>query len=308
MTRPMTSPASQAQGGAGGPSADEQLAFWPEEGPAAGLRPAPRERPPHTAMEETSGWPLSVVHAPWARRTLVGLAAAGLGATLLPRSARAVIPVVDTGAITQLVYTVSRLATQIRIMTDQYNAFVNNTRKLTSGYAWRNIGAAVNAVDGVVSSGLALSYSTAGLAGQIGATFPGYSYDPLTINAATRNQQQRALSTAMQQILGAQQTWAQISQSVLTINQIKAQVAGITSAQQAAEVNATIGVAGVEEMTLLRQQLLAAQSAQAVFAAHEANRELQGAASVQALFTAPAQALTTSPPTRPKMDPVAYAF
>jgi P-type conjugative transfer protein TrbJ len=304
MTRSTSSAASQPQGPAG---PDEQLTLWPDEG-AVGAPQAPGGSPASTATVETNGWPLSVVRAPWVRRTLVGLAAAGLGAMLLPSPAHAVIPVIDAGAITQLVTTVTRLATQINIMTNQYNAFVNNTRKLTSGYAWRDIGATIAAVDGVVSSGLALSYSTAGLAGQIGATFPGYSYDPATINAATRNQHQRTLGTALQQILGAQQTWAQINQSVLTLNQIKVQVAGITSAQQAAEVNATIGVAGVEEMALLRQQILAAQSAQAVFAANEANRELQGAASVQALFTAPAQSLTTSPPNRPKMDPATYAF
>jgi P-type conjugative transfer protein TrbJ len=304
----------QRQGRAGALSApadspagsDEQLTLWPDELPAGAAPSSPSAR---TAMEDTSGWPLSAARVPWARRTLVGLAAVGLGAsTLVPRRARAIIPVIDAGAITQLITTIARLSTQISIMTNQYNAFVNNTRKLTSGYAWRNIGTTVSAVDGVVSSGLALSYSSAGLAGQLNATFPGFSYNPATIVAASRNQQQRALSTVLQQVVGAQQTWAQINQSIATLNQIKAQVSGITSAQQAAEVNATIGVAGAEELTLLRQQLLGAQSAQAVIAAQQMNRELQGAAAVQVLFTAPAQTLTASPPVRPKMDPVVYAF
>ena len=58
-------------------------------------------------------------------------------------------------------------------------------------------------------------------AGQLGATFPGYSWNPVTIAADIRNQQQRALGTVMQELLAAQNTWSQINQSVTKLNTMK---------------------------------------------------------------------------------------
>jgi P-type conjugative transfer protein TrbJ len=291
---------------------DEQLTLWPVE-----ARPGTGSAPPGAGVRgrvhTSSGtWSLAspggALRRPWLRRSLAVVAAAGLVTAVLPGRAAAAIPVVDFAAIAEIVASIGKLTTQISIMTNQYNAFVNNTRKLTSGYAWRNINGAVAAVDGVVSSGAALSYSTAGLAGQLGATFPGYSYDPATIATDARTQKERALGTVLQQAVAAQQTWGQIGQSVTRLNQIKAQVAAITSAQQAAEVAATLGVLSAEELTLLRQQLLTATSAQAVLAAEQTNRELQGVAAVRVMFTDPAVGLRLNPPVRPPMNPAAYAF
>ena len=293
-------------------SPDHQLTLWPAEGQlqAGGSRPGNDVG----AGAHTSGstWPLGsaggALRRPWVRRSLAVVATAGLVTTVLPGRAGAAIPVIDVAAIAEITATITKLAAQIVIMTNQYNAFVNNTRKLTSGYAWRNINSAVATVDGVVSSGAALSYSTIGLAGQLAATFPGYSYDPATIASDSRTQKERALGTAMQQVMAAQQTWAQIGQSVARLNQIKTQVAGISSAQQAAEVGATIGVISAEELTLLRQQLLASTSAQAILAAEQTNRELQGVAAVRVMFTDPAVDLRLNPPVRPHMNATAYAF
>ena len=305
-----TSGQPDARGMEDGP--DEQLSLWPAD-LAAGVGSATSGTPPEARMRTSMDtWPLGGVgdtmRRPWIRRTLAVVATAGLLTAALPDRARAAIPVIDVAAIAEITATITKLATQIVIMTNQYNAFVNNTKKLTSGYAWRDIGSAVATVDGVVSSGAALSYSTAGLAGQLAATFPGYSYDPATIMTDSRTQKERALGTVMQQVMAAQQTWSQISQSVMRLNTIKGQVAGISSAQQAAEVGATISVLAAEELTLLRQQLLASTSSQAVLAAEQMNRELQGVAAVRFMFTDPAVDLRLNPPTRPQMDPAAYAF
>ena len=221
--------------------------------------------------QQADGQGRGASRALWGRRVLAGVVGLGLGAALLPKDAWAAIPVVDVAAIAQIVATVGKLTTQITLLTNQYNAFVNNTRKLTSGYAWRDIGTTIATVDGVVASGRALTYSTAGLAAELGVTFPGYSYDPLTAVADLRAQKERALSTVMQQLLANQRTGTQLAMSVARLATMKGQVAGISSAQQAAEVNATVGVLAAEETALLRQQILAAGSAQAVVAAEALN-------------------------------------
>ena len=295
-----------------GDGLDEQLSLWPADSAAGVGRAVPGTSSARRTRMSMDTWPLGsaadTMRRPWVRRTLAVVATASLLTAALPDRARAAIPVIDVAAIAEITATITKLAAQIVIMTNQYNAFVNNTRKLTSGYAWRDIGSAVATVDGVVSSGVALSYSTAGLAGQLAATFPGYSYDPATIMADSRTQKERALGTVMQQVMAAQQTWSQIGQSVTKLNTIKGQVAGISSAQQAAEVGATISVMAAEELTLLRQQLLASTSAQAVLAAEQMNRELQGVAAVRVMFTDPAVDLRLNPPVRPPMNPATYGF
>lgn len=247
----------------------------------------------------------------WGRRALALAVAAGLTTTLVPDRAWALfgLPtlVYDPAAVTQLITSVSTLRNQLTTARSHVDRFVANTRKLTSGYAWRDITSTLNNVNAVVSSGRALSYSTAGLAAQLGTTFPGYSYNPLTAAGDMRAQKERALSTVMQQLLANQNTGTQLTTSVARLATIKGQVSSLTTAQQAAEVNATVGVLAAEETALLRQQLLAAGSAQAVVAAEALNQRLQATAAVAA-FEAPARAIAATPPARPRMDPSAWTY
>lgn len=293
----------------------EQLNLFPQ---AAAAPPRPVAGVPDPA------WPLAARSAEeqgggarrtlWGRRALALVGAIGLATTLVPNRASALlgipgIPdlVFDPAAVANLATTIARLETQITLFRNQYNAFVSNTRKLSSGYAWRDISSTLNSVSTVVSGGRALSYSTAGLASQLGATFPGYSYNPLTAPTDMRTQKERALSTVMQQLLANQSTGTQLATSVARLATIKGQVGSLTTAQQAAEVNATIGVLGAEETALLRQQLLAQGSAQAVVAAEALNQRLQATAAVAA-FEAPAAAIAATPPTRPRMDTGVWTF
>lgn len=277
-----------------------QLTLWPEASP----RPAAGSETHRRARRAT-----------WTRRTLALLAGAGLVATLRPAPAHALFGI---PGLPQIVYdpaAVARLITQVNQMAQLYstarahaNAFVANTRRLTSAYAWRDPSSAVSTVDALVTSGQALSYSTAGLAGQLATTFPGYSYNPVTAAAANRTQRERALSTSLQQLMAAQATGVQLGQSIARLRTMKQQLATAGTSQQVAELSATIAVLQAEETTLLRQQLLAQQSGQAVYQADQANRELQGAAAVQRLFLAPARALTVTPPVRPTVNPATYVF
>lgn len=250
-----------------------------------------------------------------ARRGLTLLAVTGLAAGFLPSHAHALfglpgLPqvVIDPAAIARLVTQINELRNQLAVARANAAAFVANTRKLTSPYAWRSINGAVGAVDGVMASGQALGYSAGALPGRLATTFPGYTYNPATVAADVRARREATLATFKGALLAGQATGLQIGQSMTQLGTMKRQLAAATSAQQAAEISATALVTQAEEATLLRQQLLAQASAEAVRAADEANRELQGAAAVQALITGPARALTTNPPVRPRMDPAAYAF
>lgn len=250
-----------------------------------------------------------------ARRGLTLLALTGLAAGLLPSRAHALfgIPglpqiVFDPTAVAKLVAQINQLQNQLTVARANAAAFVANTRKLTSPYAWRNINTAVTTVDGLMASGQALGYSAGALPGRLAATFPGYAYNAATVAADVRARHEATLATFKGALVAGQATGLQIGQSMAQLGTMKRQLAAATSAQQAAEISATALVTQAEEATLLRQQLLAQASAEAVRAAGEANRELQGTAAVQALITGPARALTTNPPVRPRMDPAAYAF
>lgn len=247
----------------------------------------------------------------WARRALALTVAGGLAATLVPNRAWALFGlgdiVFDPTAFGQLIAQGVQFAQQITLAEQHVNAFVSNTRKLTSPYAWRDVTSTLNTVNSVVSSGRALSYSTAGLASQLGTTFPGYSYNPLTAPADMRTQKERTLSTVMQQLIANQNTGTQLTTSVARLATIKGQVRAMTSAQQAAEVNATVGVLAAEETALLRQQLLAQGSAQAVISAEALNQRLQATAAVAA-FEAPAAAIASAPPTRPRMTVGSWTY
>ena len=248
-------------------------------------------------------------------RGLTLLAVIGIAAGLMPKRAHALfgIPglpqiVFDPTAVAKLVAQVGQLQNQLAVARANAAAFLANTRKLTSPYAWRSINTAVASVDGMMAGGQALGYSAGALTGRLAVTFPGYAYNPATVAADVRARHEATLATLKGALVAGQATGLQIGQSMVQLVVMKRQLAGATSAQQAAEVSATALVTQAEEAALLRQQLLAQASAEAVRAADEANRELQGTAAVQALFTGPARALTANPPVRPRMDPAAYAF
>ena len=246
------------------------------------------------------------------RRGLTVLVGVGLAAGLMPARAHALFGlgdiVFDPAAVTQLISQIDQLRTQLTVARANAAAFLANTRKLTSPYAWRSINSAVATVDGAMASGQALGYSAGALPERLAVTFPGYAYNSATAPADARARHEVTLATLKGALVAGQATGLQIGQSMIQLVTMKRQLAAATSAQQAAEVSATALVTQAEETTLLRQQLLAQASAEAVRTAEEANRELQGTAAVQALFTGPARALTASPPVRPRMDPAAYAF
>lgn len=217
-------------------------------------------------------------------RTAIASTIAASALTAAPRLAEAqligAMPVVDFGAIAQLVTQVQRQLQQVTMQRQQLQAQLANMRKLANP-SWRSINTTMAQIDQLTRQGQALSYSLATLAADLQRTFPGWVLSK-TMPADMRLQNERTLATIRATLLAAQATAQQFAMSTAKLIAMKGQVGSITSAQQAAELNGTIGIHTAEEITLLRQQLAAAGNAEAVFLANEVNRATQAAAASSA--------------------------
>lgn len=241
---------------------------------------------------------------PWCSASTSRLRAGGLIVTLVavmtvvPATAHAqffgAMPVVDAGAIAQLVRQLTGQGRQIGMQTQQLRAQLDNMRKL-SNPNWRSINTTMARIDVLTRQGQAISYSLATLETELQRTFPGWR---LSSNMAIdmRVQNERTLATLRGAILAAQATAQQFAVGTARLNAMKGQVGSIRSAQQAAELNGSIGIHTAEEITLLRQQLAAQGNAQAIVLAHQVNRNTQAAAAA-AVFDASG---ARRPPTRPR--------
>lgn len=214
------------------------------------------------------------------RRAALAAAAFALviGATARPADAQ--IAVIDAAAIAKLATQLTRQAQQIAVARSQLQAQLDNMRKL-SNPSWRSITTTMSQIDALTRQGQAISYSLGSLAAVFQQTFPGtIAGGRLTpaLAGQLRVQDQRTLATLRGLLDAAQATSQQFATGTARLNAMKAQIGSITSAQQAAELNGVIGIHTAEEITLLRQQLAASTSAQAVMQANQVNRDLQGAA------------------------------
>lgn len=203
------------------------------------------------------------------------------------------IPVVDAGAIAQLVTQVTKQVQAIGVARDQLHYQVENMRKL-SNPPWRGIAAAQAQIDLLTRQGTALSYALADLDAQFRSTFSGWrTYADL--RSTTRQQNERTLATLRGVLNAANATVQQLAVSTATLNAMKGRVGSITTAQQAAELNGAIGILTAEELSLLRQQLAVQANVHAVTLANQVNRDLQGAAAAAEFEEAGARAPLARP-------------
>lgn len=203
------------------------------------------------------------------------------------------LPVVDAGAIAQLVNQVARQVQAIGVARDQLRHQVENMRKLSSP-PWRGIATAQAQIDVLTRQGTALSYALADLDAQFRSTFPGWRTHS-DLRAATREQNERTLATLRGVLNASSATAQQLSVSSATLNAMKDRVASITTAQQAGELNGAIGILTAEELALLRQQLAMQANVHAVTLANQVNRDLQGAAAAAAFEESGARAPVARP-------------
>jgi P-type conjugative transfer protein TrbJ len=194
--------------------------------------------------------------------------------------------VYDPSAVAKLVTQLSRQIQQITLARSQLQAQLDNMRKL-SNPSWRTISATMSQIDVLTRQGQAISYSLGSLGAVFQQTFPGtVAGGRLTpvLAGQLRLQDQRTLATLRGLLDAAQATAQQFATGTARLNAMKVQIGSIQSAQQAAELNGVIGIHTAEEITLLRQQLVAQTSAQAVLQANQVNRDLQGAAVARDLW------------------------
>jgi P-type conjugative transfer protein TrbJ len=213
-----------------------------------------------------------------------GTLAAGLA--LVPNRAEAQFAVIDAASIAKLTAQLTRQAQQIAVARSQLQAQLDNMRKL-SNPNWRSISATMSQIDALARQGQAISYSLASVGAVFQQTFPGtITGGRLTpaLAGQLRLQDQRTLATLRGLLDAAQATSQQFATGTARLNAMKGQVGSIQSAQQAAELTGVIEIHTAEEITLLRQQLTAQASAQAVMQANQVNRDLQGAAVARDLW------------------------
>jgi P-type conjugative transfer protein TrbJ len=222
-----------------------------------------------------------------------------LAATASPTPARAQffgpMPVVDAGAI-------GKLVTQLGVARDQLATLRRNMEKL-GRYDLRDVRATMAQVDLVARQGEAISYSLADLERVVAETFPGAVHGGPS-QADLRRQDARTLATIRGALAASRVTAQQFAAEVAALDAVKAQLRGIRTAQQAAELSGVVAVHSAEELTLLRQQLAAQANAQTVYLAYQANRATQAAAAAAAFDSAGAR----RPPPRARRDVYALGF
>jgi P-type conjugative transfer protein TrbJ len=212
------------------------------------------------------------------------------------------MPVVDAGAIAKLATQVSKQVEAITVARNQLRTQVDNMRKLANP-PLRSIAAAQANIDVLTRQHAALSYALRDLDAQFSATFGGWRTHA-NLRTTTRQQNERTLATVRGVLNAANASAQQLAVSSATFNAMKARMAGITSAQQAAELNGAVGIATAEEIALLRQQLAMQANLLGVMVANQVNRDLQGAAATAAFEAAGAR----PPVRRVRRGPEAMAW
>lgn len=227
------------------------------------------------------------------RRTARVVTVLGLMA-MLTHSARAQLIgggiVFDPSNFARNVLHYARRLEQMDMQKQQLEAQLAAMRKLPNP-PWRDISQTTAQLNALMSDGHALAYQLSNLDEQFRATFP---VDQSFRDWPTerRVQAQRTVAT-MGTVLAAAHAQAQTFNDGLgQIAQIKAQVGTIQGQEAALELQNTATVFSAEELMLLRQELMAQTSMQAVYYADRVNTDAQQAASIDehlAALTAPAR-------------------
>lgn len=209
------------------------------------------------------------------------------------------MPVVDINATGQWVTQLARMTQQINTARDQLSSYRANMVKLggAGGYHLRGIDAALAQADALMREGRAIGYSLANVDAVFRATFPG-GVVPADYPAERRTQLVRTLETLRGSLNAASATARQLALGTAKLEAMKGQLRGIRSAQQAAELNTTVGLHTAEELTLLRQQMAAIANAQSVFMASQVQRDAQAQAAADALLRRMSAPPRPRPPVR----------
>lgn len=216
------------------------------------------------------------LRSPWS-----GSAALLLALALLPAPARAQWTVIDPTNLAQNLAQVRHMAEQIVLAKRQLEYHVAMLQSLRNPN-WRHLGLLHEELAAVVREGEALGYSLQRLEAEFDRAFPGYAV-PRNPRAADIDRMRRTLATMRGVLRSAGMQARDAEAAQVTLARIKGQMAGLEGTQQALELQATIQGLQADELGALRQQLAAQTNADAVWRAHQLQREMEARAARDSL-------------------------
>jgi P-type conjugative transfer protein TrbJ len=195
----------------------------------------------------------------------------------------AMVPVIDTGAITQLVTQVSSLATQIQLM--QQN-LVN-----LGQYNWNDINSAAGQVASAMSAANSLSYASANIDQQFQQLNPGYKPN------ANFSQQYKDIATnTLNSVQGSlkamNMSYSQFQNDSIRLKAMQSSASGSDGALKALQANAQITSEVAQQVSSLRSVMMAQSAAQQSYTAQQTQLEATKKANNDAMFT---NGATTAP-------------
>ena len=202
-----------------------------------------------------------------ARSLLAALALVALASAAQP--AQAQWAVIDPAHIAKSVHNGIQIMHQLRAQRDQLQAFRDQVVGL-SRFEFRDVGAFVAGVDRAIASGEALAYATRDLDRAFAAAYAGD--DPEDSHGAADAYVQRRLDGALGALRSLRDHAAQIGGARRDVERLQAQLRTADTAQQVAEVQASIGAYQAQEMQMVRQMLMLQANQTANDQAQEAAR------------------------------------
>lgn len=193
----------------------------------------------------------------------------GLVSGVFISQANAMVPVIDTSAITQLTTQVSSLATQIQMMQQ-------NLTNLGQ-YNWNDINSAAGQVAQAMNSANALAYSAQNVDSQFKSQFPGYTPSQ---NFGQMYQQNTSstLSTISGSLKAMNMSYSQFQDDNQRLKAMQSSASGADGALKALQANAQITSEVAQQVSGLRSVMMAQTTAQNAYMGNQINNQAQAKA------------------------------
>ncbi|NUQ20029.1 MAG: hypothetical protein HOQ09_03615 [Gemmatimonadaceae bacterium] len=208
-------------------------------------------------------------------RRVAHIAAIAL-AVVIPAAAHAQFgsPIVfDPSNFVRNVLHYARRLEQMNMQRQQLQVELAALQKLKSP-KWREISTTLTQIDGLLQDGQSLAYNLRAIDAEFRRTFPG-AQAFRDYPAEQRRQAVRTLATLRTALDAANRATRDLPGAVAKLGVMKGQLTAARGHEEALEVNGTIAMYGVEELTMLRQAIAALTNVQAVVAADQVNATTQ---------------------------------
>lgn len=199
-------------------------------------------------------------------------------------NANAMVPVIDTSAITQLTTQVSSLATQIQMMQQ-------NLTNLGQ-YNWNDINGAASQVAQAMNTANALSYASQNIDAQFQQSYPGYK-PGANYSQQYQNLSKQTLNSVQGSLQAMNMSYNQFQNDQSRLQGMQAQANGADGALKALQANAQITGEVANQVSGMRSIMMAQSSAQQAYIAQKTQTEAIQQANSDAMFN---NGIKTAPP------------